>query len=133
MYVGALGGLATLSGDGRSAITGSSAATSFYDPQKRRGGQFVLGMASVQVCSIQGNYIWNRNDLTLVSTLSNPAGSSFYQQPMSSTENAFIGDVLVYFRPRGDRIRPFLSRRGKLAATWHRCQHRDKRAQKSSV
>jgi hypothetical protein len=59
--------------------------------------------------SLQGNYIWNRNDLTLVSTLSSPANSSFYQQPMSSTENALIGDVLVYFRPRGDRIRPYLS------------------------
>ncbi|MGO8791261.1 MAG: hypothetical protein ACLQVL_28285 [Terriglobia bacterium] len=112
MYVGALGGLATLSGDGRSAITGSSAATSLYDPQNGGAASIFWGWHVYKYVSIQGNYIWNRNDLTLVSTLSNPAGSSFYRQPMSSTENAFIGDVLVYFRPRGDRIRPFLSQGG---------------------
>ena len=112
MYVGALGGLATLSGDGRSAITGSSAATSLYDPKNGGAASLFWGWHLYKYVSIQGNYIWNRNDLTLVSALSNPAGSSFYQQPMSSTENAFIGDVLVYFRPRGDRIRPFLSQGG---------------------
>ena len=112
MYIGALGGLATLSGDGRSNITASSAATSLYDPQNGGAASLFWGCHVFRYVSIQGNYIWNRNDLTLVSTLSNPATSSFYQQPMSSTENAFIGDVLVYFRPRGDRVRPYLSQGG---------------------
>ncbi len=112
MYIGALGGLATLSGDGRSNITASSAATSLYDPQNGGAASLFWGCHVFRYVSIQGNYIWNQNDLTLVSTLSNPATSSFYQQPMSSTENAFIGDVLVYFRPRGDRVRPYLSQGG---------------------
>ena len=109
LYIGALGGVATLSGDGRSTITDSSAATSLYDPKNGWVGSVFCGWHVYKYVSLQGNYIWNRNDLTLVSTLSSPANSSFYQQPMSSTENALIGDVLVYFRPRGDRIRPYLS------------------------
>ena len=28
---------------------------------------------------------------------------------MTSTEHALVGDLLVYFRPRGDRVRPYLS------------------------
>ena len=112
MYIGALGGLATLSGDGSSNITASSAATSLYDPQNGGAASLFWGCHLFRYVSIQGNYIWNRNDLTLVSTLSNPATSSFYRQPMSSTENAFMGDVLVYFRPRGDRVRPYLSQGG---------------------
>jgi len=112
LYIGALGGLATLSGDGSSNITASSAATSLYAPQNGGAASLFLGWHIFKYVSIQGNYIWNRNDLTLTSTLSNPAAVSFYKQPMSSTENAFIGDVLVYFRARGDRIRPYLSQGG---------------------
>jgi hypothetical protein len=90
----------------------SSAATSLYAPQNGGAASLFLGWHIFKYVSIQGNYIWNRNDLTLTSTLSNPAAVSFYKQPMSSTENAFIGDVLVYFRARGDRIRPYLSQGG---------------------
>ena len=112
MYIGALGGLATLSGDGSSNVTATSAATSLYDPQNGGAASLFWGWHLFKYVSVQGNYIWNRNDLTLTATLSNPPASSFYKQPMSSTENAFIGDVLVYFRPRGDRIRPYLSQGG---------------------
>jgi hypothetical protein len=112
LYIGALGGLATLSGDGSANITASSAATSLYAPQNGGAASLFLGWHIFKYVSIQGNYIWNRNDLTLTSTLSNPAAVSFYKQPMSSTENALIGDVLIYFRARGDRIRPYLSQGG---------------------
>jgi len=112
LYIGALGGLATLSGDGQSEITNSSAATSLYDPDNGGAASVFGGYHFSRYVSIQGNYIWNRNDATLVSTLSNPAGSAYYQQPMTSTEHAFVGDLLVYFRPRGNRIRPYLSQGG---------------------
>jgi hypothetical protein len=112
MYVGALGGVATLSGDGRSNVTDSSAATSLYDPKNGGVASLFWGCHISKYVSIQGNYIWNRNDVSLVSTLSNAGTSSFYQQPVSSTENALIGDVLIYFRPRGNRVRPYLSQGG---------------------
>ncbi len=109
MYIGALGGLATLSGDGSSNITASSAATSLYDPQNGGAASLFWGWHLFKYVSIQGNYIWNRNDLAVVATRSTPTASSFYREPMSSTENAAVGDLLIYFRPRGDRVRPYLS------------------------
>lgn len=112
IYVGALGGLATLSGDGRSVVSPTSVATSLYDPQNGPVASVFAGIHLFSYVSFQGNYIWNRNDVTLVSSLSNITTFSFYQQPVSSTQNAFDGDVLVYFRKRENRIRPYLSEGG---------------------
>lgn len=114
LYVGALGGLATLSGDGRSVVSPTSVSTSLYDPKNGPVASVVAGIHLFSYVSFQGNYIWNRNDVTLVSSLTNPTTFSFYQQPVSSTQNAFVGDVLVYFRKRGNRIRPYLSEGGGL-------------------
>ena len=113
-YVGALGGLATLSGDGQSVVNSTSVAISSYDPQNGPVASVFAGIHLFKYVSVQGNYIWSRNDVTLVSTFSNPTMFSFYQQPVSSTQNAFIGDVLVYFRRRESRIRPYLSQGGGL-------------------
>ena len=55
--------------------------------------------------SLQGNYIWNRNDLILTSTAAPGPGPNFYQQPRSSRQNAFIADLLVYMRDRRSRVR----------------------------
>ena len=109
VYVGALGGLATLSGDGRAVVTSTSASTSLYDPDTGAAASLFGGIHLFNYVSVQGNYIWNRNDLTLVSSLSDPAAFSFYQAPASCTQNAFVGDVLVYFRERGSRVRPYVS------------------------
>jgi hypothetical protein len=109
VYVGVLGGLATLSGDAGSRISSSSVATSLYDPKNGPAASVFLGVHLFNYVSVQGDYIWNRNDVTLLSNYANPGGFSFYQQPESATEDAFIGDVLVYFRKRRSRIRPYLS------------------------
>ncbi len=109
VYAGVLGGLATLSGDGRSVVSSSSVATSLYDPRNGPAASVFGGVHLFNYVSVQGNYTWNRNDVTLVSSFANPGGFSFYQQPESTTENALIGDVLIYFRKRGSRIRPYLS------------------------
>lgn len=114
VYMGALGGLATLSGDGRAVVGASFAATSLLDPRNGGAANIFFGSHLFSYVSIQGNYIWNRNSLMLVSALSSPTGASFYQQPASADQNSFIGDVLVYFRKRGSRIRPYLSQGGGL-------------------
>ncbi len=113
-YVGALGGLATLSGDGRSLVTSTSVATSLYDPDTGGAASIFGGIHLFNYVSVQGSYTWNRNDVTLVSSFSDPTTLSFYQVPASSTQNAFVGDVLLYFRERGSRIRPYLSQGGGL-------------------
>ena len=54
---------------------------------------------------MQANYIWNRNSLRLNSTSSS---GSFYKEDRSSNEQAAVFDLLVYFRQRSSRIRPYL-------------------------
>jgi hypothetical protein len=109
VYFGALGGLATLSGDGRAVVTPTSAATSLYDPQNGGAASLFWGVHFFEYISFQGNYLWNRNEVSLVSSLSSPGAFSFYQEPVSGTQNGLTGDVLIYFRKRENRIRPYLS------------------------
>lgn len=112
VYVGALGGLATLSGDGMSQVSPASVATSLYDPHNGGAASVFAGIHLFSYVSLQGNYLWNRNDVMLVSNVSDPTMFSFYQQLISGTQNAFVADVLVYFRKRSSRIRPYLSQGG---------------------
>ena len=109
IYLGAMGGFATLSGDGSSVITSSSASTSLFDPQNGGAAEAFAGIHLFEFVSFQADYVWNRNPVTLVSTTENRSTASFYQQPENVTQNAFLGNVLIYFRRRGDLIRPFLS------------------------
>jgi hypothetical protein len=59
--------------------------------------------------SVQGNYIWNSNDLTFVSSRVLPQGASFYSETRGSSQTGLIGDVLGFFRDRRSRVRPYLS------------------------
>jgi len=95
-------------------VTSISVATSLYDPGTGGAASTFAGVHLFNYVSVQGNYIWNRNDVTLVSSLSDATSLSFYQVPVSGTQNALVGDILVYFRERGIRIRPYLSQGGGL-------------------
>jgi hypothetical protein len=55
--------------------------------------------------SLQANYIWNRNDLAITEV----AGLASLEQDRGSSQHGGIGDVLVFFRSRRSRIRPYLS------------------------
>ena len=58
---------------------------------------------------MQGEYIWNSNTLILTSAMLSDGGQQSYQETRSSSQQSVIGDLLVYFRKRGSRLRPFLS------------------------
>jgi len=59
---------------------------------------------------VQGNYVWNRNDVTLVSLVAPDRGTPItYQQSRTSRQNAVFGDLLIFFRNRDSRVRPYLS------------------------
>ena len=109
IYFGGMGGLATLSGDGTAVITPTSSSTSLFDPQNGAVTEALIGTHLFRYGSFEGDYIWNRNRVTLVSTTQAAEASNYYQQPEDVTQNAFLGNVLIYFRKRGDRIRPYLS------------------------
>lgn len=104
-FAGALGGIATLSADGRSVIGPGSAAISLYKPENGAALNLLGGRHLTDYVSIQANYVWNRNIITLTSA----GGQAVYEQERNSAQHAAVGDVLVYFRNRESRVRPYLS------------------------
>jgi hypothetical protein len=109
VYFGAMGGIATLSGDANAVITSTSASTSSYDPSNGGAAGAFIGAHIFDYFSFQADYVWNRNDVVLVSSINSPGVSSFYRLPERVTQNAFLGNALIYFRKRESRIRPYLS------------------------
>jgi hypothetical protein len=108
VFAGALFGVSTLSADGRSVTTASDAAVSMYKPENGLALNLFSGVHLAQYFSVQGNWIWNRNDLALVSSFVTPQGGGFYEQRRRSRQHAVVVDGLVYFRRRDSRIRPYL-------------------------
>lgn len=105
-FVGGATGVSTLSADGESVVRAEESAASGYKPEN---GWLVHGFAGRHVSdfiSFQAGYGWNRNSLVLTSVRT-PQGA--YQQPRDSSQHSLSGDLLLYFRNRRSRVRPFLS------------------------
>jgi hypothetical protein len=109
LYVGVLGGVATLSGDSRSLLNPSSIAFSSYDPKNGGAVEVLVGRHFSDYFAVQGNYIWNGNRLTLTSGAFNNGTQHGYQETRQSSQQSVIADLLVYFRTRNSRLRPYLS------------------------
>jgi len=109
LYAGVLGGVATLSGDARSLLSPGSTAFSSYDPKNGGAVEVLLGKHLSDYFAVQGNYIWNDNRLTLTSAVFNNGTQQGYQETRHSSQQSAIGDLLVYFRNRDSRLRPYLS------------------------
>lgn len=108
-YAGVLGGVSTLSSDARSSLSASSTAFSSYDPRNGGTVEAVAGRHFSDYLTLQAEYIWNSNALTLTSATVNNGTRAAYQQTRRSSEQSVLGDVLVYFRNRQSRLRPYLS------------------------
>jgi hypothetical protein len=108
VFAGGFFGVSTLSADGRSAITGSEAALSLYKPENGLAVSAFGGVHVAQYFSIQGSWMWNRNDVTLVSSLARPDGGGYYEQRRRTHQHAAVLDGLVYFRRLDSTIRPYL-------------------------
>ena len=109
LYAGAVGGVATLSGDARSLLNPGSTAFSSYDPNNGGAVELFVGRHFSDYFAVQGNYIWNSNQLTLTSAAFNSGTQQGYQETRQSSQQSVIGDLLVYFRNRDSRLRPYLS------------------------
>src|SRR5687767_15164191 len=108
VFAGGLFGVSTLSADGQADTTATEAATSQYKPENGFAINLFAGAHVAQYFSVQGNYMWNRNDLTLVSSFVTPQGGGFYEQRRTSAQHVVVADALVYFRRRDSRVRPYL-------------------------
>lgn len=109
LYAGVLGGVATLSGDSRSLLSPGSSSFASYDPGNGGAVEVLLGKHLSDYLTIQADYIWNRNGLTLTSATLNQGTQLGYQERRRSSQQSLIADLLVYFRSRHSRLRPFLS------------------------
>jgi hypothetical protein len=107
-YAGALFGVATLSADGRAIADEQAANASLYKPENGIALNAFAGIHLGRFFTIQGNYIFNRNSLTLFASTTSPSGGGFYEQTRESSQHALVADALVYFRRRGSAIRPYL-------------------------
>jgi hypothetical protein len=108
LFAGALAGVSALSGDARSVASGSDAALSLYDAKNGAALNVFAGVHVAQYFSLQGNWMWNRNDVTLVSSFAAPQAGGYYEQRRRSRQHAAVLDALIYFRRRDSAIRPYL-------------------------
>ena len=109
LYVGVLGGIATLSGDSRSVLNPRSTMFSSYDPRNGGAVEILVGKHFSDYFTAQASYIWNGNGLTLTSAAFSGGTQTGYDEQRHSTQQGVIGDFLVYFRGRDSRFRPYLS------------------------
>lgn len=108
IFAGALVGVSTLSADVRSETTPSQTAVSLYEPKNGAALNLFAGIHVAQYFSLQGNWVWNRNDLTRTSSFTAPGSGAFYQQHLASRQHAAVLDGLIYFRRLDSAIRPYL-------------------------
>ncbi|MEJ2245664.1 MAG: outer membrane beta-barrel protein [Acidobacteriota bacterium] len=108
-FAGGLGGISTLSADGQSSITSTSIDASLYKPENGATFQIVGGCHLNDYLSIQVNYGWNLNSLTLTSSQPSAGENVFYQQMRSATQHSVLGELMLYFRDLKSRARPYLS------------------------
>ena len=118
VYLGGVVGVSALSPDTTSSPTGNDGAFAFshYAPENGPVLNLFAGAHVTDYVTFQANYRWNRNDLTSVAASSTGAVSTFDEQAGRSSQHAVIGDLLLYFRERPSRFRPYLS--AGLGAVW---------------
>lgn len=109
VYAGAVGGLSTLSADARALTQPGRAEVSVYKPENGPALNLFVGVHLGRYFTVQSNYAWNRNDLTMFSSFTSAEGGGFYEQRRSGTQHAVVGDALLYFRALGSGVRPYLS------------------------
>lgn len=103
IFVAGLGGAAALSN--AAAAVPSPPSASNYDAGLGAAANGIIGYHWNDWVSVQGRYIWNRNHIVTSAVL----GGAFQQTSGNAAQNTFAGEVLVYFRPRQSKIRPYLS------------------------
>lgn len=109
LYAGVLGGISSLSADSRSTLGSGSSTFSSYDPKNGGALELLVGKHLSNYFSVQGNYIWNANTLTVSAGSFQNGGQTAYEESRGSSQQSLIAMVLVYFRHRDSRLRPYLS------------------------
>jgi len=107
-YAGGTAGFSTISADGQTVINGGSTAISLYKPENGPAVQLFVGRHWREYLSTQGSYSWNRNPLQFTGTRIEGGQEVTFEQKRSSRQNVVTAEVLIYFRPRSSRFRPYV-------------------------
>lgn len=108
-FAGGGAGIATLSADGRAVIGSDDVALSLYKPENGPAVNLFAGVHLSDYASLQGNYVANANRVALTASKNSDRHFSFYEQQRDTAQHAAIADLLLYFRERKQRVRPYLS------------------------
>jgi len=108
-FAGALGGAATLSADAASQITSSTSAAALYKPENGPALQLFGGVHFTDYISLEVNYVFNSNPVALTELYNAAGTSSTYQDTRDSHQHSVSADLMIYFRKRTSRIRPYLA------------------------
>lgn len=114
-YAGAVAGIAALSADAQTVIEPAATSVSLYRPFNGAAVNAFGGVHLTDIVTLQGNYVWNRNGVTIFSTRFSGAREDLLEERRSTAQHAVIGDVLIYFRDREQWARPYLSIGGGAA------------------
>ncbi len=106
-FAGALGGISTLSADGKSVVQPPALSSSSYKPENGPTVDVFAGIYWNDYLGSQIDYLWNENSAALTSLQALPA--AFYLQDFSIRQNSALASMLLYFRKRSSWARPYLS------------------------
>ena len=106
-----MGGVSTLSADSRTFVDSIPATASSYKPENGPTIEGFVGLHWNNYFAIEGEYLWNRNLLTLDSLAASTSGgpTNLYESKFQSRQHTALGSALLYFRPRSSWVRPYLS------------------------
>lgn len=108
-FVGAVGGITTLSADAKSVLSPERSEISSYKPENGPTYWLFGGRHWNDYLSVQLSYSWNRNLVKLTSARNVGSDFTYYEQTHRPVQHAIIGEVLLYFRDRGSFARPYLT------------------------
>jgi hypothetical protein len=103
-FVTVLGGFSTLSADAATEL-GPPNRVALYSPENGGAVNVGAGVHLNNWLSVQANYIWNSNSLTLTQV----RDREFVEDERRSRQHAGVADLLLYFRNRASWVRPYLS------------------------
>jgi hypothetical protein len=83
-------GIDPLSADARAVTSPTDFEVSLYKPENGLAANLFIGIHLNEYLTLQGNYIWNRNGLTLVSTRAGTGGIAISEQTRVSAQHATL-------------------------------------------
>jgi hypothetical protein len=108
-FAGGLGGIATLSADHGTDISGSSSALTAYGTENGPAFMIFFGRHFTDHISGQVTYGWNRNTITPDLVTFNGSAQSSYTEERDTRQQSVMADFMLYFRKRSSFARPYLS------------------------